>query len=361
MRATLADISGRTGYSKSTVSIALRNDPRVPVETRRRIQDVAQRLGYRPDPNLARIAAARWRQGSRSSHVTIAFLFDSQTPAPSVLQAYRAAARERAAALGYAFTPVDLRAYPDAPTLCRVLDYRGTRGLLVPPVYDETLFDGFDWPNFAVVGCGQGLWRPPGHTVNTDVFATVQLAVNACIESGHQRIGAALFTHPGCADDDHRRRGAALVEIFRATSPGIEIIPLTTPPEDQAAFLSWFEHVHPDVVIALHRGVARWLSESGIRIPQDVGVVCLGANAHPNLARVDPQLAVVAQAAVDVLDLALRENELGPPAFPRVMLVSPTWHPGPSLVPPGARQREMDQSADQNEYVAVKKISRGFL
>ncbi len=337
MRATLADISGQTGYAKSTISIALRNDPRLPPATRQEIQEVAKRLGYRPDPSLSAIAATRWRRAEATSGLTLACLFDSQTPAPRVLRAYLDAAAERATDLGYIAARFDLRAYPNARALCRVLVQRGVRGVLVPPVYAPELLRDFDWSLFAGVSSGQGLWRPPYHVVNTDVFATVQIALRECLAAGYRRIGAALFIHHHSADDDARRFGAAFLEIAHTTRERAEILPLESAPEDRAAFLDWVSQKKPEAIVALHSGAARWLRETGYRIPQDIAVVCLGDTPHPELAHINPQLADVGRVAVEMLDVALRHNEIGPPTRPRAVLVTPEWIPGPTLAHRAAR------------------------
>jgi len=48
-RATLQDIADRLGLDRSTVSLALRRSPKIPEETRNRIKEVAEELGYRPN------------------------------------------------------------------------------------------------------------------------------------------------------------------------------------------------------------------------------------------------------------------------------------------------------------------------
>ena len=41
------------GVSPATVSMALRNDPKIPLATRRRVQKAADCIGYRPDAKIA--------------------------------------------------------------------------------------------------------------------------------------------------------------------------------------------------------------------------------------------------------------------------------------------------------------------
>ena len=47
--ARLSDIANRTGYSKNTVSLALRDSPRIPEATRDIIRQAANALNYRPN------------------------------------------------------------------------------------------------------------------------------------------------------------------------------------------------------------------------------------------------------------------------------------------------------------------------
>ncbi|HRE82426.1 MAG TPA: helix-turn-helix domain-containing protein, partial [Opitutaceae bacterium] len=67
---------------KATVSLALRNHPKIPEVTRQRLQRLAESLGYRPDPALARIAAHRWKTRDHPSEFVIAFVSCSHPWSP---------------------------------------------------------------------------------------------------------------------------------------------------------------------------------------------------------------------------------------------------------------------------------------
>ena len=49
-RPNMQQIANVAGVSKSAVSLALRNDPRIPESTRFRIQKIAEKMGYRRNP-----------------------------------------------------------------------------------------------------------------------------------------------------------------------------------------------------------------------------------------------------------------------------------------------------------------------
>lgn len=57
-RVTIATIAEQAGVHRSTVSLALRDDPRLPVATRERIKGIARDLGYKPN-HMARGLAGR--------------------------------------------------------------------------------------------------------------------------------------------------------------------------------------------------------------------------------------------------------------------------------------------------------------
>ncbi|TVP79102.1 MAG: LacI family DNA-binding transcriptional regulator, partial [Puniceicoccaceae bacterium] len=53
----MRDIAALVGLSKNAVSLALRNDPQIPIATRERVQAAARTLGYTRNPVLGEIMA----------------------------------------------------------------------------------------------------------------------------------------------------------------------------------------------------------------------------------------------------------------------------------------------------------------
>lgn len=58
---TIRDIARITGYSRSTVSLAINDSPKINSETKTLILDTIERVGYSPNP-AARALGARSRQ-----------------------------------------------------------------------------------------------------------------------------------------------------------------------------------------------------------------------------------------------------------------------------------------------------------
>ncbi len=66
-RVTLMDIARQAGVARSTASMALQNHPRISAKTRASIREIADQLGYRPDPAMTALAA--YRQGKRQTRL----------------------------------------------------------------------------------------------------------------------------------------------------------------------------------------------------------------------------------------------------------------------------------------------------
>ena len=58
-RVTQREIAHAAGLHFSTVSLALRNSPLLPLATRKKVKQIAQSLQYQPDPMLAALNAYR--------------------------------------------------------------------------------------------------------------------------------------------------------------------------------------------------------------------------------------------------------------------------------------------------------------
>src|SRR5947209_15920972 len=70
---TLRDIAAKAGVSVMTVSRALRNHPNLASDTRARILQLADRLGYRPNPMVS--ALMRYRGAGRRAPAELALGF----------------------------------------------------------------------------------------------------------------------------------------------------------------------------------------------------------------------------------------------------------------------------------------------
>src|SRR5687767_1931302 len=73
-RISMRDLAARLGVTHVTVSMALRDNPRVSPATRERVKKLADELGYRPDPMLSALATYRGNKSASGIHSAVAWI-----------------------------------------------------------------------------------------------------------------------------------------------------------------------------------------------------------------------------------------------------------------------------------------------
>ena len=343
-RVTHRDIAERVGCDKSTVSLALRDDPRLPEATRQKVKVAAESMGYRPDPAIALLARQRWARHETGAGSTIAYLVESRKGDHRLQRRHLAGAQARAEARGYQLTEFDLSAYPSGAAASRVLHHRGIRGLILPAMARDAQSEiqGIEWDKFTVVCCSLGWLRAPFHVVKPDVFEGVRLAWREAISRGYQRIGAALFRHQPAALDDYARIGASYVEQQESVPRGRRVPFLLSEPTRRDPFLRWVEQHRPDAIIGLVAPLSDWLTGAGYRIPQDIGFACLNVWPATSISGISVQFEEVARTAVDLLIAQMHEHQWGVPESQIVVQLTPRWMEGATLPPKGGRVPQRD-------------------
>lgn len=335
-RVTHRDIAAKIGCSRATVSLALSGNPRIREKVRNKIQTLANRMGYRPDPTLAELARHRFHPRSGSFRGSLAYIVDSNETkeAPYVLQArHLESARKRADERGYQIFQFDLAEYKSGGAASKVLYNRGVRGILIPtlPQPVEPLLAGEGWDRFAIVYCSLGWMRSANHIVTDDVFAGACMVWRKVVERGYKRIGGAIFRHSPIAQDDFARFGAFAAQQ-QELIPLEEQIPfLRCDPHDAKAFIRWFETHKPEVIISFISEPVTWLKAAGYRVPQDVAFACLGVwptEPFSGLAIPDRELG---ESAADFLIDQIHSNQRGVPKVQLSLLVEPRWLEGKTL------------------------------
>ena len=334
LRITLRDVARRMGCSTATVSLALRDHPRLPEATRERVRSVARELGYRPDPALAAIAAARWRGRSVAAGSTLAFVTDGRDD-------NLAAMRARAEHLGYRLETFTVADYLRGRCLSDVLYHRGIMGVLIDQIFTPGFVESFDWSHFTSVAVSEGSFRPPTHLVMPNHFRAVQTAWDHALEMGFRRIGLMIFDQPQ-ALDFHDRRAAFLdrqaqVPVSRRL-PILALKPHAADPASRAESCrvidGWIRRHRPDVVLGFNDIFYWLLKDAGWRVPEQVAFISLwksGAErAYPGCL-LSP--AEIGCRAIDWLDSLLRSGARGLPDCPATMEIDMRWVDGAGPIP----------------------------
>ncbi len=336
-RVTQKDVAQQAGVTRATVSLALRGNPSIPEETRKRIADVAKRLGYAPDPMLSALATYRNQARPPGFHGSLVWL--AQT-APDYcwrdvlhFTDYLEGAMERAATHGYQVEVMDITelklSWERAATIATA---RGVRGLLVcPQPHADTHMDRFPWADFSAVTFGYSLTRPLLHSVTAAHYRSMMRVVRELHERGYRRIGCAV------RPEHDRRLDHNFIAGYLTACTILGLTPLPVCPDDAhesdgSVLRAWLKAERPDAIITGNHHQMTTFQAWKLEIPGELGVAC------PTLPwRKDGQAGMleqnklIGQVAVDQLVAMIHRGERGVPAVPQRVLVDSIWVPGTTI------------------------------
>ncbi len=338
---TIRDVARAAGVGASTVSLALRNDPRLRPAMRDHVRKVASEIGYLPNATLASLMA-QVRGGKNSPfQATLGFLNASDDPAilreiPTFREWTRGAA-ERARELGYSLDQFWLHdAHCSAPRLVEILQTRGIRGLIVAGLQNDGILPPSHaavWPGFSTVVIGLRPQEPPLHFTANDQFSTARHAVAALRNDGYTRIGLVISPRID-AWLEHRFRAG-----FFSEENGSERLVFDFAKSERERFGRWVRSSRPDALVTLHSEVKEWLEQSADPRLRAIALAHLDRESSmTGWAGMDQNNYCVGATATDMVVGMLHRNELGVPEFPRATLLPSKWVPGPSVRPREKKQ-----------------------
>jgi LacI family transcriptional regulator len=330
---TMSTIALRLGLSKNTISLALRHDPQIPKETRRRVQHLADQMGYRVNPTVAHLMTQLRRSKSPRYQSPLALLNANLDPDAfhrhPTIPTYVKGCRKRAAELGYSLDEFWLHDESlDGKRLNKIFQTRNIRGALVVGLMKENcLPERFltTWQTFHTVVTGVRTREPALSFACTDHHLLALTAFQKAIELGYRR-PALVLDH--VIDELTDRRFSGGVQVAQAQIPSSR----RTRPfyfveearREPSLFYAWFEKEKPDVLLTLYNVVRHWLQDR-----RDVGMIQLEWRVQsPDWAGMNQHNDLVGEAAVEMLINLIHNNDPGIPRFPRATLIGNTWVEG---------------------------------
>ena len=351
-RITQGDIARRAGVHRTTVSLALRNHPSIPLPTRQRIQSLAESMHYRPDPNLCALMVYRNAVRAKKITSTIAYLTNWSSRwgwknAPAHDE-FHAGALEKAKELGYSLEHFWLGEPSLSPhRLSTILAARGIRGVLVASQVEQLEdLNGFAWSDFSAVKIDFLPQALRLDYVTNDQRSILQTAMRHILDAGYHRIGLVLPRSWDEAMDLAWSAGFLAVEarapecdrvapLFYTTAPSAADVGHMTVAPDVLA--EWLVREQPEVLLSFSGFVLPALRELGKRVPEDLGLVdVLLQDTSGTLAGMRQNCRRVGEVAMETLAHHLAHNITGIPAVPVAALVEGTWNDGASLPRAGA-------------------------
>jgi LacI family transcriptional regulator len=337
-KATLEDVAKSAGVHRTTVSLALRNHPRIPEATRDRVKAVAKRLGYRINPLVSALMQSR-RSGKPVKHATLAYVTNYPTrygwrPEHHDRPDFFPGAVQRAADFGYKLEHFWLGEPGMTPRrFCDMLSARSINGLLIGrlPAGQNSL--ELEWDRFSCVALGMTLRFPILHHVTENHFDTAWQAMIRCRERGYKRVGFLFSDGNDSPRVGDRWLGAYLTQQLEF--PEEDRIPICPHiPTDEAAFRVWFLRHQPDALLVNNTSLlVGWLKNLGLSVPNDVGVVGLEHRRDLECTGIYYDPAKVGGLAIEMLVGLMHRNETGVPAVQHEILLTGEWRENCMLPP----------------------------
>jgi LacI family transcriptional regulator/LacI family repressor for deo operon, udp, cdd, tsx, nupC, and nupG len=341
-RVNQRDVAKAAGVHRTTVCLALKNHPSIPVKTRERIAGLAKQMGYVPDPMLAALASYRTRLRPRAFQGSLAWLINSaggfEWSAFPHYREYHQGAVERAKFHGYNLELFDINSPGMMPArLFSILRARYINGVLLCPQPKAGTTLACPWEQVSAVTFGYKLSNPCLHTVTAAHHRNMVRAMRELQSRGYCRIGFAFSRGHDEGTDRNYLAGYLNEMIGYETNKRLPIPPfLESFRRKTAGVKAWLRKYKPDAIVTGEYQAFEILTKAGIRIPEELGVACatLPSDRSTKLAGVLEDSVRIGAIAVDLLVAAIQQGEKGVPEYPVRHLVEGIWHEGDTLRPP---------------------------
>jgi LacI family transcriptional regulator len=335
-RVTLRHIAAETGYTIATVSMALRNRPGISAATRQRIQQVARRMGYAPDPEITKLMYRLRSERDPAKKAALAYvtMFSQQERRQNRhLGIGFEALRKGAAEYGYALEEFFLDDYADHPgSLTRVLRARGIEGVVLSGLPSHREPPPLDLSGFSVATIGYSR-KIPIHRACQHQYADTRTLLARLRELGYRRPGLIL---PHDSDIRVNRHYTAAFRVFLSEIPEADRIePCMVAEVNPDVLIKWIQTSRPDAVI-FHspnpETVLEWVGRAGLSVPRQLGLAALDLpQAAGPCSGMVQNLPQVARAGIDLVVNQIMRDQRGFPDHPRIVMVEGAFHMGETL------------------------------
>ncbi|WP_064499977.1 LacI family DNA-binding transcriptional regulator [Geminisphaera colitermitum] len=336
-RITIREIAARAGLHYSSVSLALRDDPRLPVATRKKIKTLAAKMGYIPDAALSALAAYRNSRRPHPVHSELAYLTDRDDPDDTFANITYQYARNQATLLGY-----NLQKYlltggtPDLRRLQSIWWNRGVRGIMIGPFLNPDPLTEVTWEKWPVVAYGHSVPEPAFNRAVLDHFQNTLSHLNVLRSKGYSRIGFCLL--PSIERHTAGRIHAAWLYDHYALHPTDSIptpLVLNHDLENPDVLEKWIRSNHIDIIVA-YLEQYDILTARGWRFPRDIGFSLLTrksyhAEPHVQFSGFNTKAEVLAANTIHFLVSLIHEQACGILDTPRHYMISGEFHEGETL------------------------------
>jgi LacI family transcriptional regulator len=340
-RIRLKDIAERAGLSVAAVSMALKNHRSLPEATIAKVKELAEEMGYTPDPALSALAAHRSRLRINKDFSVIGLISnweteDAWTKLPSA-QAVVEGAKMRARELGFTIQHFWAgRRNISSSRLNQILQARGIRGLILAPFEHPEDRLELDWKQYSVVTVEKPIHYTHFHHVIQNHYSDLMLCWRELVKRGYGRIGL-IVREDLSSRWGHQWESAHRLAQHTASTPEKTIPTLLLKnenKEDQVCLVrSWLRLYKPEAVISRCECFFDAAHSLGLRVPGDLGYVSLNViDDVEGASGILQHRDIMGATAMDVLNSMMLRNFRGEQAVSIGTQVDGSWVDGHTLL-----------------------------
>lgn len=328
---TQRDVAQACGLHASTVCLALKNSPSIPLKTRLRIQTIAAELGYHPNVAARNLALLRTEKKPATGTLPLAWI--NQEPrrdhwrVDAEARVYFEGARRRAEDLGYHLEEIwTQEPGMNVSRVVQILHARGINGVLFPAhrSFDFSLLCS-GWNEFAMVGFNDHRLGEWVDIVCPDYYKNTDIALRRLRHLGFERLGLVLTPQFDAASNGLTH--SCFLRHQSEIAPG-DRVPVCCLSDSQAgiadAFGEWLREHRPDAVLCREGALIPWAHAAGHE-PSWVQLHGLVGDFDGGIDAAAPEVAAM---AVECVVEKMRRFELGPREATRLHIVKGVWQEG---------------------------------
>ena len=323
-RVTLKDIATASGVSTATVSLALRNSPRISDERKAFILEVCDRLGYVRDARLSELMS-HLRKGGRGSvngalGVLVTRPLDAERSYDAIHRELMVGIRRKAESEGYALNVFDVAKEGLRPQRLRqILDARGISAIVALPSDDHSSIRGFDFSGLAAIAIGSEDESLGLNRICPNYLKMMDQLMRETLAQGYRRVGVAPPLKRGLL---RNRMINSSLDYHLYEMPEASRAPdYDGGLDDASAFQDWIRIHQPDLILG-DRKTSATLEALGTQAPEEIGFAAFDTVGMPeSVSGLSIPYQLIAEEAVRLLVSQSNDNVRGLPEIPETVVV----------------------------------------
>jgi len=324
MKVGMREIAVECGVTIATVSLALNDRPGVSESTRRRVNEVAERLGYRRV--AARTGLGRGRIATEGTRVGWIEQPDGELRHTETFA--RGLGRELRAK-GYRLKRYSSKAVEG--DIDGFLRGENLAALILHRFSATHPFCQEDWTEHVVIGFERHDRPLPYPVMRINIAAAAREMVSRVWEYGYRRLG---MVTAGARSESIVQRECLegwTSEYYVRSGRWPEVSPFQGAEVDPAALKRWIRRERPDGVLAISPAIGIILAQCECVIPEAIGFACLDARRGEPWAGIQLRTASNARVLAANIDYHYRHGLHGIRRSPSESLLGFEWIAGKTL------------------------------